>query len=200
MALGILRDREPEKVEFFRRAAAAEPENAAPSHKQVGNRTLLGDSQRVMEVETDDRGPQPNPAQLPGQVQSEQERRGQMPLMNVCVMLGKPGVVEAEPIGQLGLCDYFRINLSRRPLTRALHVIGDAESDHSTERYFQKPLQSTAIPTPHSAPPTPTPHSLLPTPYSLLPTPYSLLPTPTPHPTPGISSPYAGARRRAGTG
>ena len=53
-----------------------------------------------MKVEADDSGSQSDPLGLTGQVERKEQRRGQVAVVRMGVVLGKPGILHTKLIGQ----------------------------------------------------------------------------------------------------
>ena len=127
VALVFIRLGEAEQAELLGRAAAAESDRHSPSRQQVRDRHLLGDVERMVQVETDDRGAQADALGLTGQVQREEQGRGQVPVVRMGVMLGKPGVLHAKLIGQPDQVRHFVKDRRRRLVSRSFKMVGQPD-------------------------------------------------------------------------
>src|SRR5262249_40835680 len=98
MALVLSRYRQAEIAKLLGRAPAAEPEGRSLAHQEIGDGHLLGDVERVMEVQADDRRAQADPLGHSCKMEGEEQWRRQMPMMRVSVVLRKPGVRHTQAI------------------------------------------------------------------------------------------------------
>src|SRR5262245_42456824 len=119
--------REAEKPELFRRAAAPESDGHAAARQHIGHGNLLGNVERVMQIEADDRRPQPDVPRLAGKVKRKEERRGQMPFMRVRMMLGEPGVVSPELVSQADQVGHLSENDRRFLRSRSFEMVGQTD-------------------------------------------------------------------------
>ena len=127
MALVVSRLAEAEEIEFLGRTATAKSDGHSACRQQVGDSHLFGDVKRMVQIETDDRGAETDRSRLAGQVQSEEQRGGQMPMMCVGMVLRKPRVMHAKMIGQSNQVRHFIKNRRRRLIPRPLEVVSQAD-------------------------------------------------------------------------
>jgi hypothetical protein len=125
MTLGFGGLGEVEEGEFFGRAAAAEAEGEAALHEEIGDSDLLGDVQGMVEVGADDGGAEVDVFGLAGEVEGEEEGRGEVPLVDVGVVFGEEEVIDAELVSVAGEVGDFGEDFGAGAVGRAFEVVGD---------------------------------------------------------------------------
>src|SRR6185437_12196034 len=114
VASDLFRFRKTKQPEFHRGAAAAKANRHATIRKQIGNRRLLGNRQRVMQVQANDGSAQMNAFRLAREMESQKQGAGKMPEMRVCVMLREPRVLKSQLISHSRLLGDRLVDFKRR--------------------------------------------------------------------------------------
>ena len=135
MALEFAGLGESEQAEFFGCAPAAEADGHPALGQQVSDRHLLGDIERMVQVETDDRRPEADALGLAGQVQSKQQRCGQVPLMCVAVVLREPRIMHTELIGETDQVGHFVKNRRRGLIPGSLEMISQSDLEQTQVQF-----------------------------------------------------------------
>ena len=124
-----------EEPEFLGRTAAAEADRHPAFRQDVRHGDLLGDVEGVVKVQADDRRAQANVTRLARHVQREQQRRWQVPVMCMGMVLREPGVLDAQLVGQPDQVRHFIKDQRRWTIPRSLEVVGQADREWTHSRF-----------------------------------------------------------------
>ena len=119
---------QPEARELVGRAAAAEPDRQPAAGQGVERGQLLGDRQRVVERQDDQRRADRDAPRPPGRRERQQERLRRQALMHAEVVLGQPERLEPQLVRQRRLREELLVDDRRRPPLVLLDVVRDDSS------------------------------------------------------------------------
>jgi hypothetical protein len=118
---------EVEEVELFGGAPAAEAGGEAALRQEVGDGDLFGDVERVMEVGADDGGAEADAPGLAGEVEGEEEGRGEVALVDVGVVFGEEEVIDAKMVGPADEIGDFGEDVGGGAVGGAFEVVGEGD-------------------------------------------------------------------------